>query len=160
MTSFVNGRWLHLPSCLVGKLQVRYLDTYLFCVYDWYHRRAAPMTGSAKDRVLEPFDFGGSRRRGYFPHLGLVIRSVRCSGGMGHWTALDSSSACCQWSGSVRPSVRQRWLLRVVALIDCIQSSLSSVAEVTGPPVNLRAAAPHHAVATELRSATRSLAGG
>ena len=160
MTSFVNGRWLHLQSCLVGKLQVRYLDIYLFCVYDWYHRRAAPMTGSAKDRVLEPFDFGGSRRRGYFPHLGLVIRSVRCSvwdTGL-HWTAAVHVASGV--GVSVRPSVLQRWLLRVVALIDCIQSSLSSVAEVTGPPVNLRAAAPHHAVATELRSATRSLAGG
>ena len=78
---------------------------YLFRVYDWYHRRAAPMTGSAKDRVLEPFDFGGSRRRGYFPHLGLVIRSVRCSvwdTGL-HWTAAVHVASGV--GVSVRPSV-------------------------------------------------------
>jgi len=37
----------------------------------WYHRRAASTTGSARNRVLVPFDFG-TRRRGYYPHSGLV----------------------------------------------------------------------------------------
>ena len=38
---------------------------------DLYRRRAAAMTGSARNSVLVPFDFG-TWRRGYYPHSGLV----------------------------------------------------------------------------------------
>ena len=47
---------------------------------DWYHRRAAAMTGSARNRLLALFDFG-TRRRGYYPHSGLVRVGVRADGG-------------------------------------------------------------------------------
>ena len=41
---------------------------------EWYHRRAAVTIGSARNLVLVHIHFG-SRRRGYYPHLGLVCRS-------------------------------------------------------------------------------------
>jgi len=31
------------------------------------------MTGSARNRVLVPFDLGTRRRRGYYPHTGHVF---------------------------------------------------------------------------------------